>query len=124
MSVVFFAMIISIIIIGLQTTSQSTHDEKLDVMTKALDKAVINCYAIEGAYPESLEYIEENYGVQLDHENYLITYEIFASNYAPIINIYERNGTQQLPSDDIIPDVPSSVETSSQVSQGSDGDTV
>ena len=34
--------------------------------TAVLDAAV-QCYALEGAYPQSLSYLEENYGVQVNH---------------------------------------------------------
>ena len=42
-----------------------------------------SCYAVEGRYPESLEYLEENYGIRVDREEYLVLYEVFADNVKP-----------------------------------------
>lgn len=38
--------------------------------TAVLDAAV-QCYALEGAYPQSLSYLEENYGVQVNHSRFI-----------------------------------------------------
>lgn len=41
------------------------------------------CCAIEGSYPPSLEYLEQNYGLVVNREKYIITYSIFAENILP-----------------------------------------
>ena len=41
------------------------------------------CCAIEGSYPPSLEYLEQNYGLVVNREKYIITYSIFAENIVP-----------------------------------------
>ena len=43
--------------------------------------------AIEGRYPPSVEYLEENYGVQIDHDKYNVFYDGFASNIMPEITV-------------------------------------
>lgn len=43
------------------------------------------CCAIEGAYPASLSYLEENYGLVINHDDYIITYEVFAENVMPSV---------------------------------------
>ena len=49
--------------------------------------ASVQCYAIEGRYPPSVEYLEENYGVQINRKKYNVFYDGFASNVMPEINI-------------------------------------
>ena len=44
-------------------------------------------FAIEGRYPPSVEYLEENYGVQIDHDKYNVFYDGFASNIMPEITV-------------------------------------
>ena len=55
----------------------------------SLKKSIMNsakqCAAIEGSYPASLSYLEENYGLVINHDRYIITYEIFAENVMPSV---------------------------------------
>jgi len=48
------------------------------------------CYAVEGSYPESLSYLEENYGLRINTEDYFIVYDVFASNVPPEVRVAER----------------------------------
>ncbi len=57
---------------------------------EAIEKASIQCYALEGSYPPNLEYLEEHYGLVLDEEKYFYFYEIFASNIMPDVEVYEK----------------------------------
>lgn len=57
--------------------------------TAVLDAAV-QCYALEGAYPQSLSYLEENYGVQANHSRFIVSYEAYASNQLPVVAVLEK----------------------------------
>ncbi len=48
------------------------------------------CCAIEGNYPSSLEYLEQNYGLTINHEDYVISYESFAGNIMPTVVVTPR----------------------------------
>ena len=50
------------------------------------------CYAVEGAYPESLDYLKENYGLTYDENLFFVDYHIDGSNIFPDITIIERGG--------------------------------
>ena len=50
----------------------------------------VECYCVEGAYPESLGYLEENYGLNVNHRDFIVTYEVFASNVAPDVRVLVR----------------------------------
>lgn len=54
-----------------------------------LRKAVVACYAIEGAYPPSIEYLVETYGIQYNREKYVIKYEYIGSNLIPDITVLD-----------------------------------
>lgn len=53
----------------------------------ALRKAAVACYAAEGAYPESLEYLMAHYGVQINAEVYVVHYRVFGENLMPDITV-------------------------------------
>lgn len=63
-----------------------------EALKKAVTRATVQCYAIEGRYPPSVEYLEENYGVQINPEKYNVFYDGFASNVMPEITIIPIEG--------------------------------
>ncbi|MCI8425581.1 MAG: hypothetical protein HFJ72_07995 [Adlercreutzia sp.] len=61
----------------------------MSVRTAVLD-AAMQCAAVEGAYPSSLSYLEEHYGLIVNHSDYAVTYEAFASNVPPSVVVVPR----------------------------------
>lgn len=53
----------------------------------ALRRAAVACYAAEGIYPPTVEYLEQHYGIQIDRQTYHVFYEIFAENLMPQITV-------------------------------------
>lgn len=55
----------------------------------ALRESILNaakqCAAIEGSYPAELEHLEDSYGLTINHNDYVISYECFADNIAPSV---------------------------------------
>lgn len=88
-------LIISVIIILSVTIGISRfwiHKERAEPerIVEAIENACIQCYALEGSYPPSLQYLKEHYGIILDNERYFYYYEIFASNIMPCVEVYEK----------------------------------
>ena len=52
-----FLAVVVIFFYEINILGNSTDDRKKDNLEKALNNSIIYCYAIEGSYPESLEYI-------------------------------------------------------------------
>lgn len=57
---------------------------------KAVVDSAIQCCAIEGFYPPDIKYLEDNYGLLIDHGKYIVTYDMFASNILPDITIITK----------------------------------
>ena len=53
----------------------------------AVHDAALTCYAVEGAFPDNLEYLYENYGLAYDRDRFMVTYDAFASNHMPEIYV-------------------------------------
>ena len=68
-------------------SSGSSGRERLET---AVRKGALNCYAMEGVYPENIEYLEEHYGLQVDRERYVVHYTVFAENLMPDITVTEK----------------------------------
>lgn len=71
------------------STMQSQEQGALSIRQSVLDTAM-QCYAIEGAYPPTLKYLEANYGLTVNTADYVITYEAFASNVMPTVVVRQR----------------------------------
>ena len=52
--------------------------------------AAKQCCAVEGSYPSSLEYLEDNYGLTINHDDYVVSYEWFADNVLPSVVVTAR----------------------------------
>ena len=62
---------------------------ELSVRNAILNSAK-QCCAIEGAYPPSLAYLEDNYGLVVNRSDYAITYEVFADNVMPNVVVLAK----------------------------------
>jgi hypothetical protein len=83
----FVIIVILILITSLvnYTDAQGAKDMETERIT--IEKYAIQCYASEGSYPPDLEYLVNNYGLILHHDDYIYYYEVFASNVLPDIRV-------------------------------------
>jgi hypothetical protein len=56
----------------------------------AVLRSAAQCYSVEGAYPQSLDYLEDHYGLVINHKKYIVSYEPYSSNLMPEIRILRR----------------------------------
>ncbi|NCB64163.1 MAG: hypothetical protein EOM52_11280 [Clostridia bacterium] len=64
--------------------------ESLSLTAQGLRRAAVQCYALEGAYPAGLSYLEAHYGVAVDPKRYLVDYQFIGSNLMPDITVLPR----------------------------------
>ena len=76
---------------ALNNLDQGRQQEGKRQLEEALRNASMACYAAEGIFPPSLEYLEENYGISVDHKRYTVIYESIGSNLMPDITVLETN---------------------------------
>ncbi len=69
---------------------KSSNLQSIDLLRQSARRAVVQCYAIEGCYPENVEYLEQEYGLHYNHDKYFIDYQAFASNVMPNVEVYEK----------------------------------
>ncbi len=60
----------------------------------ALQQSIIDaakqCCAIEGSYPRSIKHLEKDYGLTINHNDYVVSYEYFAGNIMPSVVVTPR----------------------------------
>jgi len=89
--IVLTLVIFALIVFGLQTMNASTKSLSKKSLESAMYRGIMECYALEGAYPKSLEYLEENYHVIYDHSAFKVDYTVITYNVMPNFTITELN---------------------------------
>lgn len=56
-------------------------------LKNAVVQSAVHCYSVEGAYPDSLDYLKKHYGIIWDESKYKVTYEIIAKNIRPEVKV-------------------------------------
>ena len=83
------AVLIVLLVCGLWAASgiyaHAAHEQGAITLRESILQAADQCYAIEGAYPVSLRYLESRYGLSVNQDGYDVVYEVFASNIAPTV---------------------------------------
>lgn len=91
------ALLLPVVVLGvlllfgtaLENLTAGSREESLAQLEAALRQASVACYAAEGIYPPSLEYLQQHYGIQIDESSYVVYYDIFAENLMPDITVLE-----------------------------------
>ncbi len=70
---------------------ETSEEEQLQLVYDAVRSALVTCYATEGSYPSSLEYLKTHYGLAYDESRFLVFYDAFASNILPDIRVLRKD---------------------------------
>ena len=84
------ALCLIFFVTSLASVDRQQGEEGRQQLETALRRAAVACYAAEGVYPPTVEYLQEHYGVQIEEERYIVFYEIFANNLMPDITVLEK----------------------------------
>lgn len=90
MSFLLTAAIIVGVVIGTDSVGKASQQEQLESLKNSVIKSAVHCYAVEGAYPESLSDLEERYGLSYNSEEFFIDYRCVASNLMPEITVLKK----------------------------------
>ena len=89
---ILFLGLIGFLYFGVSQTKAAANKESLKYLENAIQRATVQCYAIEGMYPPDIAYLEKNYGIIVDHKKYAVHYEVFAANILPDITVLDLSG--------------------------------
>ncbi len=85
-----FAAVAACILHGVDKAAEISDRDGLRAAEQAVRQAAVSCYALEGAYPASYEELKRRSGLALDDREYVVFYEIFASNIMPEVTVLRR----------------------------------
>ena len=82
-----FIIVLVLFFSGVYKISATTKEQELESLQTAINRNIVHCYAVEGQYPPSLDYMEEHYGLSYDTSRYFIDYQPSAANIMPSVTI-------------------------------------
>ena len=89
-SVCAFTLITTVFYQGIESLSSSTQKRQKESLENALIRNITYCYAVEGSYPESLDYLKEHYGLIYDEDRFFVDYQVIGANILPDVTIIEK----------------------------------
>ena len=87
-----FVILVVLFLRGIGSVGESTLSKQQESLETALEHSISQCYAVEGCYPPSLEYLEQHYGLLYDEDSFFIDYEYYGSNLLPEVTVLRRTG--------------------------------
>ena len=88
--VVFVALVLALACFAFGAAQAQARQQSAASVREAILDAAMQCCAIEGSYPQTLQYLEDNYGLRVNEQDYVITYEVFANNVVPSVVVVPR----------------------------------
>ena len=74
---------------GMQYVSDTAGERQKEILERALNRDIVYCYASQGRYPESLDYIKEEYGLMYDESSFYVDYKVLGENIYPDVTVIE-----------------------------------
>lgn len=87
---IYFAtsfLLIGYLLLGVSKVNKGSNEESYLILKDAINRSAVQCYAIEGYFPPNIDYLEKNYGLVVDYDKYIVSYNVFASNIMPDIEV-------------------------------------
>ena len=85
-----FIMLLSSALVIINRLEYTSQTESLDIVRSSIRHALVTCYAVEGFYPDSVEYLVDHYGLAYDSNVIHVYYDAFASNIMPEVSVSLR----------------------------------
>lgn len=89
--ILFFIIMLTLFFRGIESVNESTIEKQKEGLEIAVKRSMAQCYAVEGAYPDSIDYIVKHYGLMYDKDQFLINYEYYGSNLLPEVTIIRKS---------------------------------
>lgn len=85
-----FILLFFLFLGGVSSVSDTTYEKQEESLHTAIERSVIQCYAVEGTYPPSLTYLEDHYGITYNHDLFFVDYQVYGSNIFPDITVLRK----------------------------------
>ena len=90
--VVSILLVLALLLAGSRLIERSSRAQSIRLATESIQRASVQCYALEGFYPRNLDYLVARYGILVDQDVYFVHYQYIADNLAPDVTVMLREG--------------------------------
>ena len=84
------ALVCALAATALLGTQALTREQGAETLRASIIEAALQCCAVEGSYPVSIEHLERHYGLVANTTDYQVTYEWLGDNVAPAVVVRPR----------------------------------
>ena len=85
--VCIFILMMAMLFLGVTSVTNATAQKEQESLANAVVQSAVHCYSVEGAYPDSLDYLKKHYGITWDEKKYKVTYEVIDKNIRPEVKV-------------------------------------
>lgn len=82
------AAAVALFVFAEMTIPKDTKEQEEASLKEAIMQSAVQCFATEGAYPSTLAHLENHYKLVINHDDYIVSYNCFAPNIAPDVEVY------------------------------------
>lgn len=82
-----FILMIGMLVYGVTSVTSETNRKEKESLQNAVIQSAVHCYSVEGAYPDSLDYLKKHYGLTWNEKKYKVSYVIVAKNIRPEVKV-------------------------------------
>ena len=79
-----------VLVLVFSLVKQNSRDQGAAALRQSIIDAATRCCAVEGSYPTSRAYLEQKYGLRVNSNDYVVTYEAYAGNVMPSVVVVPR----------------------------------
>lgn len=87
-----FLLAVAMLLAASGLVANRADSEQAELLRKAVLRASLTCYAVEGRYPADAAHLEEFYGIRYNHDRYQVVVDGFAANVLPDIRVLVKGG--------------------------------
>lgn len=88
-TILVLAGIVIFFILSFYKMESTNFEKSCNILADSVRKMAVQCYAIEGQYPQDLDYLQKNYGLSYNEKRFEVHYELIGANLMPDIFVTE-----------------------------------
>ncbi|MDD6685128.1 MAG: hypothetical protein PUE47_04985 [Lachnospiraceae bacterium] len=89
-TLVLASVLLIIFAISVRFLSGGNENRQRQNLERTLENDITACYALEGSYPESLDYLKKNYGLVYNEKAFYVDYRVTGTNIRPVVTVIRR----------------------------------
>ncbi|MDR2108680.1 MAG: hypothetical protein LBP28_04375 [Coriobacteriales bacterium] len=83
----FVGVVVGLMLLFTGRLSGQVRESQAEFVADNVRRSAVQCYALEGSFPPSIQYLEQNYNLVIDRTHYAVYYESMGANLLPQIRV-------------------------------------